>query len=150
MAIPKKYIPQNSTPVQEKFINYLMERGKKSIARRIFKDTLKIMSDRGAKNPEKAFEIAIANIKPTLEVRPKRIAGAVYQIPREVTPSRQQMLAFRWVINSAKAKKGRTMAERLAGELMEASEGIGNAIKKKEESHKMAAANKAFAHFARY
>jgi len=150
MAQVKQYIPQNSDPVQEKFINYLMERGKKGVARRIFKDTLKIMSDRGAKNPEKTFEIAIANIKPTLEVRPKRIAGAVYQIPREVTPKRQQMLAFRWILASARAKKGRAMAERLAGEIMEASEGIGNAIKKKEESHRMAAANKAFAHFARY
>ncbi|MBT6068772.1 30S ribosomal protein S7 [Candidatus Peregrinibacteria bacterium] len=150
MSNIKPFIPQNSNPIQEKFINYLMQRGKKGVARKIFKDMLKIMSDRGAKNPEKTFEIALANIKPTLEVRPKRIAGAVYQIPLEVTPRRQQMLAFRWILNSAKAKKGKPMAECLAGEMMEASEGIGNAIKKKEESHKMAAANKAFAHFARY
>lgn len=150
MLTVKQYIPQNSNPMQEKFINYIMERGKKSVARRIFKDTLRIMAERGAKNPEKAFEMAIANVKPTLEVRPKRIAGAVYQIPMEVTPKRQQMLAFRWILNSAKAKKGKAMADRLAGELMEATEGLGNAMKKKEESHKMAAANKAFAHFARY
>ena len=150
MTQVQTYIPATSNPMQEKFINYIMERGKKNVARRIFKDMLKIMSERGAKNPEKTFENAIANVKPSLEVRPKRIAGAVYQIPMEVTPKRQQILAFRWIIGSAKSKKGKPMAERLAGEIMEAAEGIGNAIKKREESHKMAAANKAFAHFARY
>lgn len=146
----KSYIPQNSNPMQEKFVCYIMQRGKKSIARRILKDTLTIMAQRGAKSPEKTLETAIANVKPSLEVRPKRIAGAVYQIPMEVTPKRQQMLAFRWILNSAKDKKGKAMAEKLAGELMEAAEGLGNAIKKKEESHRMAAANKAFAHFARF
>ena len=146
----KVYVPMNSTPLQEKFVNYILRRGKKGVARRIFSETLQEMAKRGANNPDKTFETAITNIKPTLEVRPKRIAGAVYQIPIEVTPRRQQMLAFRWILDSAKAKKGKTMADRLAGEIMEAAEGVGNAIKKREDSHKMAAANKAFAHFARY
>lgn len=146
----KTYIPTDSSALQEKFINYLLKRGKKTVARNIFADTMQEMAKRGAKQPEKTFELAITNAKPSLEVRPKRIAGAVYQIPVEVTPRRQQMLAFRWIVASASDKKGKSMAEKLAGELMEASEGVGNAIKKKEDSHKMAAANKAFAHFARY
>ena len=146
----KSYIPQNSNPLQEKFVCYIMQRGKKHLARQIFKDTLKIMAERGAKNPEKTFETAVTNVKPSLEVRPKRIAGAVYQIPMEVTANRQQMLAFRWLLTSARDKKGKKMADKLAGELMEAAEGIGNAVKKKEDSHRMAAANKAFAHFARF
>lgn len=146
----KSYIPQNSNPLQEKFVCYIMQRGKKHLARQIFKDTLKIMAKLGAKNPEKTFETAVTNVKPSLEVRPKRIAGAVYQIPMEVTANRQQMLAFRWLLTSARDKKGKKMADKLAGELMEAAEGIGNAVKKKEDSHRMAAANKAFAHFARF
>ena len=146
----RTYIPVNSTPLQEKFINYILRRGKKGTARRIFRDTLAEMAKRGAKTPDKTFEQAITNIKPTLEVRPKRVAGAVYQIPIEVTPRRQQMLSFRWIVESAKGKKGKTMAEKLAGEIMEAAEGVGNAIKKRDDSHKMAEANKAFAHFARY
>ena len=150
MSNIKPYIPQDSNLLQEKFINCIMKRGKKSIARKIFKATLRTMAERGAKNPEKTFEIAVTNVKPSLEVRPKRIAGAVYQIPMEVTPKRQQMLAFRWLLDSAREKKGKEMSDRLAGELMEAAESIGNAVKKKEDSHRMAAANKAFAHFARF
>ncbi len=144
------YIPENSSPLQEKFINYLMLDGKKSIARRIFDDALKIVSKKLSGDPEKIFKGAIDNVKPQMEVKAKRIGGAVYQIPREVKPNRQMALAFRWIIGAARDKKGSPMAQRLANELIEASNEQGNAMKKKEDTHRMAQANKAFAHLARY
>ena len=144
-----QYIPDNSSPLQEKFINYLMVDGKKNISRKIFKDTLKLMSAKDA-NPEKVFEKAIETVKPNLEVRAKRIGGAVYQIPVEVKPHRQLALAFRWIIGASKAKKGSNMSKKLADELMAAANGEGSAMKKKEDTLKMAVANKAFAHYARY
>lgn len=144
------YIPETSSPLQEKFINYLMLDGKKSVARRIFNDALKIVSKKLSGDPEKIFKGAVDNVKPHLEVKAKRIGGAVYQIPREVKPNRQIALAFRWIIGAARDKKGSPMAQRLANELIDASNEQGNAIKKKEDTHRMAQANKAFAHFARY
>lgn len=102
------------------------------------------------KQPEKVFEKAVEMVRPTLEVRAKRIGGAVYQIPVEVKPERQTMLAFRWILLGARAKKGAPMAKKLAEELMAAAIGEGNAIKKKDDTVKMAQANKAFAHFAKY
>ncbi len=144
------YIPENSTLLQEKFINYIMRKGKKNIAKGIFRETFEEIKRKGGKNPEQVFERAIENVKPAMEVRPKRIGGAVYQIPIEVKPSRQLMLSFRWVIEAAKAKKGAGMAVKLAQELMDAANQTGSAIKKKEDAHKMAQANKAFAHLARY
>lgn len=143
------YIPDNSTPLQEKFINYLMNDGKKNTARKIFRDTLSIMSEKD-QHPEKVFEKAVANVKPTMEVRAKRIGGAVYQIPVEVKPNRQLALAFRWIIGAARGGKGAPMSKKLASELMAAANLEGAAIKKKEDTLKMAAANKAFAHYARY
>lgn len=143
------YIPENSSPLQEKFINYLMEGGKKNTARKIFKDTLKLMSEKDM-YPEKMFEKAIDNVKPNLEVRAKRIGGAVYQIPVEVKPARQVALAFRWIIGASRLKKGSPMAKRLSDELVAAAHGEGTAMKKKEDTLKMAMANKAFAHYAKY
>ncbi|MBU0668322.1 30S ribosomal protein S7 [Patescibacteria group bacterium] len=143
------HIPENSTPLQEKFINYLMHDGKKNIARNIFKNTLQIISEKD-QYPEKVFEKAVENVKPTLEVRAKRIGGAVYQIPVEVKPNRQLALAFRWIIGASRGGKGAPMEKKLAGELMAAANGEGSAMKKKEDTIKMAAANKAFAHYARY
>ena len=145
-----KYTPEKSTEMIEKFINYIMLHGKKSIARRIFDDSMNIVKTRGYKNPQESFEKAIRNISPNLEVRAKRIGGSVYQIPVEVRPKRQQALAFRWMLKAAKERKGSTLAKRLADEIVEACEGTGSAIKKKEDTFKMAQANKAFAHFARY
>ena len=145
-----KHIPQDSNPLQEKFINYIMLDGKKSIARRIFKDIMAEIQNKGQKEPGKIFEKAIENIEPSMEVRPKRIGGAVYQIPIEVKPKRRVMLAFRWVLEAARKEKGSPVAHRIARQLLEAAEGTGPAIKKKEDTHKMAAANKAFAHYARY
>jgi small subunit ribosomal protein S7 len=143
------YIPENSTPLQEKFINYLMVDGKKNVARKIFKDTLSIMSKKD-KQPDKVFEKAIENIKPNLEVKAKRIGGAVYQIPVEVKHGRQMALAFRWIIQASRGKKGAPMAKKLAEELLAAANNEGTAIKKKEDTLKMALANKAFAHYAKY
>lgn len=127
-----------------------MKAGKKNTARRIFNDVLKEIQIKGNSNPETLFEKAIENVKPTMEVRPKRIGGAVYQIPIEVKPNRRIMLAFRWILEAARNGKGSPVATRIAKELMEASNETGSAIKKKEDTHKMAAANKAFAHYARY
>jgi small subunit ribosomal protein S7 len=144
------YIPEGSNATQEKFINYIMERGKKSVARNIFREMLEIIESKGNKKPLETFEKALANAKPNMEVRPRRIGGAVYQIPVEVKPHRQIALSFRWIIGSAKSGKGRKMAQKLATEIMDAANETGNAIKKRDETHRMAQANKAFAHLAKY
>ena len=145
-----KYIPEGSTQWQEKFINCMMLRGKKSIARNIFGNAMKIMRDQGIKTPEEIFEKAIRNVMPNMEVRARRVGGSVYQIPVEVKPKRQLALSMRWIIGSCRSRKGKPMAEKLAAELLEASKEAGNAFKKREDVHRMAAANKAFAHLARY
>lgn len=144
------FTPKGSNPLYEKFINYVMHDGKKTVARKIFSDTFKIINDKTKEEPGKIFNKALDNVKPQMEVKPKRIGGAVYQIPREVNANRQIALAFRWLINAARSGKGTGMEHRLANELMQAAEGTGAAMKKREDTHKMAAANKAFAHFARY
>ncbi|MFA6991831.1 MAG: 30S ribosomal protein S7, partial [Candidatus Gracilibacteria bacterium] len=145
-----KYIPAESSPMQEKFINYIMLSGKKSIARGIFNDTLKMISKKTNGDPEKIFKTALANVKPAMEVKPKRIGGAVYQVPREVPEARQLALACRWLIGAARDKKGANMATKLANELVDASNNQGLAIKKKDDTLRMAQANKAFAHLAKY
>ena len=127
-----------------------MKRGKKSLARRIFEDSLKMIGEKTKEEPTKVFAKALENIKPQMEVKPKRIGGGVYQIPYEVNANRQLTLAFRWLIGAARGNKGAPMFQKLATEIMQASEGTGAAIKKRDETHKMAAANKAFAHYARY
>lgn len=148
--MPTTYIPENSTPLQEKFINYIMDGGKKTIARKIFADTMEEIVKKGSKNSQQVFERAIENTKPSMEVRPKRIGGGIYQIPIEVKPKRQMMLAFRWILDAARSKKGSAMSKRLSQELLDAANQTGAAIKKKEDTHKMAAANKAFAHYAKF
>lgn len=147
-----RYIPDNSKDLNEKFINYIMERGKKSVARGIFNNSLEVIKKRkgGKVNPQEVFEKALTNASPTLEVRPKRVGGAVYQVPIEVPPRRKQALSMRWILDGARKRKGKIMAEKLADELIEASEGAGAAVKKKDDVHRMAEANRAFAHFARY
>ena len=145
------YIPEGSSLLLERFINSMMERGKKSTSRRILQDAFVEISKQGeGQNPERVFEKAIENVKPTMEVKPKRIGGAVYQIPVEVKPNRQMSLTFRWIIGAARDLKGRPMAKKLAGVLMEAASGAGPAVKKRDDVHRMAQANKAFAHFAKY
>ena len=145
------YLPEGSTPMQERFINSMMERGKKSTSRRIMKDAFIEITKLGeGQDPERVFEKAIENVKPAMEVKPKRIGGAVYQIPVEVKPNRQLALAFRWIIGAGRAMKGKPMAKKLASVLLEASTGAGPAVKKRDDVHRMAQANKAFAHFAKY
>jgi small subunit ribosomal protein S7 len=145
-----KFIPEESSPIIEKFINYIMLDGKKSVARRIVNDTFKIIGKKTSADPEKIFKSALDNVKPRLEVKAKRIGGAVYQIPLEVTPGRQLALSFRWIIGAARDKKGANMSQKLANELIDASNEQGSAVKKKEDTHRMAEANKAFAHLAKY
>ena len=146
---PKSYIPKGSDPLLEKFINCLMNRGKKNLARRIFADALEVIKTRTKDDPMEVFSKALLNATPLLEVRPKRIAGAVYQVPSEVPPKRQQSLSIRWILMGARARKGTRMAEKLALELLDASTEQGAAVKKKEDVFKMAQANKAFAHLAK-
>ncbi len=148
-TLPKQYIPQGSDPLMEKFVNCIMKQGKKSTARQILGDALDIIKTRTKDPPLEIFAKALLNATPLVEVRPKRIAGAVYQVPTEVTPKRQQSLSIRWILNAARDRKGIPMAEKLALELLDASAEQGSAIKKKEDVYKMAQANKAYAHFAK-
>jgi small subunit ribosomal protein S7 len=150
MAKPvKPYIPQDSSPYIEKFICCMMHQGKKSIARRIFKDTLEVIKTRTKEDPMEVFNKALLNVTPLVEVRPKRVAGSVYQVPVEVTPKRQTALSVRWILNAARERKGMPMAQKLALELLDASAEQGGAVKKKQDVIKMAQANKAFAHLAK-
>ncbi len=132
-----------------KFINYCMERGKKDTARKVVYASFDLIKEK-TKNPAplEIFETALKNTGPTMEVRSRRVGGANYQIPREVRPERRQFLSMKWIIDAARAKKGKAMAEKLAEEIIAASNNEGDAVRKRENTHKMAEANKAFAHFA--
>ncbi len=133
----------------EKFINYIMWNGKKETARKIIYKAFDIIKEKtGNPNPLEVFDLAMKNAGPLTEVRSKRIGGANYQVPREVRPERRLALAMRWIRDAARKNKGRPMHLKLADELIAASKNEGSAIKKKEDTHKMAEANKAFAHFA--
>lgn len=129
-----------------KFINGMMNRGKKDTVSRIFYDTLEILGKKTNDEPLKVFKQAIENTKPILEVRSKRVGGANYQIPIEVPSNRRISLGIRWIVGAARSRGEKSMAERLAGELIDAANNRGSAIKKKEDTHRMAEANKAFAH----
>ena len=131
-----------------KFINYLMKNGKKSIAEKIFYDSLSIISEKEkSEDAIDVFKKALSNVSPALEVKSKRIGGATYQVPMEVSQSRKLSLAMRWILGFSRGRKGKTMSNRLAAELIAAASNEGSSIKKKEDTHKMAEANKAFAHF---
>ena len=133
----------------EKFINNLMESGKKDTARRIVYNALAIIKEKmSVENPVEIFDAAIKNVGPAIEVRSRRVGGANYQVPREVRPERKQALAYRWIIDAARGKKGKPMEEKLAEELMQAFNNEGIAIKKRDDTKKMAESNKAFAHLA--
>ena len=152
--------PVYNSKLVSKFINCLMTGGKKSVAQKVFYDAMDIIrrsslvardSSDGAQAPSnelEVFESAVSNVKPLLEVRSKRIGGASYQVPMQVKPKRQQSLAFRWIIQSARSKKGSPFCQRLASELMDAYNARGGAMTTRENIHRMAEANKAFAHFA--
>jgi len=141
--------PKYNSELLAKFVNYIMERGKKNTARTIVYSALDIIKEQAkVENPIEIFDTAIRNVGPAMEVRSRRVGGANYQVPREVRPERKHSLAMRWIIEAAKQKSGSPMNKRLADELIAASNNEGSAITKKENTHKMADANKAFAHFA--
>ena len=131
-----------------KFINQIMRKGKKTVARKILYGAFDIIKKKTKKDPLEVFEQAIKNVTPSLEVRPKRVGGATYQVPIQVPADRGLTLAIRWIINTAKAKKGKPMREKLAEELILASRNEGAAVKRRYDTHRMAEANRAFAHFA--
>ncbi|NLL62560.1 MAG: 30S ribosomal protein S7 [Candidatus Atribacteria bacterium] len=130
-----------------KFINHIMWDGEKSIARGVFYDAMNIVKEKTKKDPLKVFNEAMENVMPILEVKSRRVGGASYQVPVEVDPERRVTLAMRWIISYSRSKTGRPFAEKLAAELIDASQGAGASFKKKEDTHKMAEANKAFAHY---
>jgi small subunit ribosomal protein S7 len=139
--------PRYNNVVVAKFINNVMERGKKSIAAAIVYDAFAIIEDKAKRPGIEVFEEAMKNATPQIEVKPRRVGGATYQIPIEPSPERKQALAMRWLIENSRKRSGRDMAARLAGELMDTARNEGNTIKKRDDTHKMAEANQAFAHF---
>ena len=148
--VPKRRItpdPKFNDRLVAKFVNVLMSGGKKSTAERILYKALDFLGERGGEDPLTVFKKALDNVKPMLEVKSRRVGGATYQVPVEVRFERRTALAMRWLATYAKGRGERTMAERLAGEMLEAAQGRGNAVKKKDDTHKMAEANKAFAHY---
>jgi small subunit ribosomal protein S7 len=139
--------PRYNNVMLAKFINNVMERGKKSIAAAIVYDAFVIIEDKAKRPGIEVFEEAMRNATPQIEVKPRRVGGATYQIPIEPSPERKQALAMRWLIENSRKRSGRDMAARLAGELMDTARNEGNTIKKRDDTHKMAEANQAFAHF---
>ena len=143
--------PKYDSVVLAKFTNHVMARGKKSLAERIVYGALDIISRRAsgpeASLPEAVFRQALENIEPSVEVKSRRVGGATYQVPIEVRPRRRQALAMRWLVDSARKRGEKSMSARLAGEILDASQGRGAAVKKREDTHRMAEANKAFAHY---
>jgi len=149
-GVVKRPIPPDlkyNDPLVSRFINGLMRRGKKSVAQRIFYNALEIMAQRTKEDPLKLFHQALDNVKPLIEVKSRRVGGATYQVPVEVRQDRRISLAIRWLITYAKARAEKSMEAKLAGEFLDAAQNRGGAIKKREDTHKMAEANKAFAHY---
>ena len=148
--VPKREVlpdPLYSSQLITKFVNVIMRDGKKSTAQRIVYDALDMIRDRTDDDPMKTFKRAIENVKPTVEVKSRRVGGSTYQVPVEVRPNRRLALSFRWLLESARRRGEKTMRQKLAAELIEAADSRGGAIKKKEDTHRMAEANKAFAHY---
>ncbi len=154
--MPRKYCPPkqkvkpdvryNSIQVSQ-IINRVMKGGKKSVAQRIMYDALDIVGERSKQPPLEVLEKAVNNVTPMIEVKPRRVGGSTYQIPIEVSRHRQTSLSLRWLLNAARSRPGKSMAERLANEVLDASRETGAAFKKKEDTHRMAEANRAFAHY---
>jgi small subunit ribosomal protein S7 len=133
--------------VLERFINRMMHSGKKSVATTVMYRSLDLVADRAKRDSMEVLEQALKNVAPMIEVKPRRVGGATYQVPVEVSPERREALAMRWLLQAARTRPGKSMAEKLAGELLDAANSTGAAIKKREETHKMAEANRAFAHY---
>ena len=136
----------NSLQVQV-FINNVMKNGKKSVATRLVYDAIDMVEDRTKRSGLELFELALKNVGPQMEVKPRRVGGATYQVPMEVTPDRRFTLATRWILSAARSRSGKSFSEKLAAELLDASNNTGSAIRKREETHKMAEANRAFSHY---
>ncbi len=139
--------PKYRSMTVARFINRVMERGKKTTATRLVYGAFDIINEKTKKNPTEIFETALRNAGPSMEVKPRRVGGATLQVPIEVSSERRAALAMRWIIGYARSRSGKTFAEKLAAELLDAASNQGSAIKKKEETHKMAEANRAFAHY---
>ena len=148
--VPKRHIlpdPKFGNETLAKFVNILMLDGKKSVAENITYGALDLIQERGNNDPIEVFETALDNVRPTVEVKSRRVGGATYQVPVEVRPSRRTALAMRWLVEASRSRGEKSMGMRLAGELMDAFENRGTAVKKREDTHRMAEANKAFSHF---
>ena len=148
--VPKRHVPLDpvfNSELVTKFINCMMTRGKKTISENIFYDAMEVVGKKTKDDPLKVFKRAVQNAKPQVEVKTRRVGGANYQVPVEVSSTRQQSLAIRWLIDYSRGRGEKTMHERLAGEIIDAFNERGATVKKKEDTHKMAEANKAFAHF---
>ncbi len=153
--MPKKFKKRNIQPdpvygsvLIEKLTNQVMRCGKKTIARKVVYGTLELIKEKTKRDPREVLDLAIANVSPYLEIKSKRVGGATYQVPREVKGDRRLTLAIRWIIKGAKGRKAKSMKEKLGIEVIDAANNLGWAIKKKEDTHKMAEANRAFAHFS--
>ena len=148
--VPKREVlpdPIYNSVLVTKLVNSIMLDGKKGVAQKIVYDAFEIVKEKTGNDPLEMFEKALENIMPSLEVKARRVGGSTYQVPLEVRPERRETLGLRWLTTYARARNERTMRERLANEIMDAVNGTGNAVKKREDTHKMADANKAFAHF---
>jgi len=154
--MPRRYRPEKrdiapdvrySSEQVQSFINRVMRCGKKSVATTLVYDAFDMIEDRTKKNAIEVFEQALRNVSPVMEVKPRRVGGATYQVPMEVSSDRRFALATRWILTAARARSGKSFAEKLAGELIDASNNTGSAIRRREETHKMAEANRAFSHY---
>jgi len=139
--------PKYDSVLISTFINSLMRQGKRSVGERVLYRALDIVQERTGQDGLEAFQKAVENVKPVIQVRPRRVGGQTYQIPVEVPPERRSTLSIRWIIDYAKARSGKSMSEKLAGELIDASRNEGGAIRRREDTHRMAEANRAFAHY---
>lgn len=149
-SAPKRDVlpdPVYNTVILTKFINQVMLDGKKGVAERIVYGAFEIIKDKTGKNPMEVFDEAMKNVMPVLEVKARRVGGANYQVPVEVRPERRQTLGIRWLVNNTRKRGGKSMQEKLAAELMDAANNVGASVKKREDTHKMAEANRAFAHY---
>ena len=148
--VPKRYVlpdPKYNSRLAAKFINNIMDRGKKSLAERLFYGALELIEQRSKQDPLEVFQKAMENVRPVVEVKSRRVGGATYQVPVEVRYDRRDALAMRWIINYANGRSEKTMMQRLAGELQDAAQSRGGSVKKREDTHRMADANMAFAHY---
>jgi len=154
--MPRRYRPEHrivgpdirfNSPTVAVFVNKVMHSGKKSVARSLIYGAMEIIAERTGKDPLDTFDQAIRNASPVIEVKPRRVGGATYQVPMEVEPERRLSLAMRWLLAAARSRPGKTFAQKLADELLDAAKNTGTAIKRREDTHRMAEANKAFAHY---